>query len=250
MCLLIAFFKKTPDYPLIIAANREELYSRPSTTPHLVIQEPQIWAGMDQKAGGTWLGANQFGLVVGITNRSTKSLNPSLRSRGLLCLDILKENSAKNADIKLSQITGNTRFNPFNLFYADRNTAYLALYDGELLSQEIEPGIHMVTSSEFDQPILEKMNHVQELIDILPGQFDDQYLSDLMNLLKNHSSDPPTKYSICSHAGEAGTVSSSIIAIHDKFPEYSHFYHTDGPPCRTAFKDYSRLFHGEEIHAK
>src|SRR6266536_3537682 len=57
------------NYPLIIAANRDEHYDRPSAPPALLNTQPKIIAGRDLRAGGTWLGVNETGLIAGILNR-------------------------------------------------------------------------------------------------------------------------------------------------------------------------------------
>ena len=80
-------------YPVIIAANRDEHYDRPSAPPALWSTRPKILAGKDLLAGGTWLGVNEHGLLVGILNRRSNSEPDPLtqtRSRGLLCLDLLE----------------------------------------------------------------------------------------------------------------------------------------------------------------
>ncbi len=56
------------DYPLVVAANRDEFYHRPSTSPTAICSDPLIVAPRDLEAGGTWFGVNGKGLVAAITN--------------------------------------------------------------------------------------------------------------------------------------------------------------------------------------
>jgi uncharacterized protein with NRDE domain len=74
--------------PLVVAANRDEAYDRPSAPPAEI--EPGIIDGKDLLGGGTWLGFNRHGLFVAVTNRSTPPRAPDSLSRGLLALESLR----------------------------------------------------------------------------------------------------------------------------------------------------------------
>jgi uncharacterized protein with NRDE domain len=97
MCTLAIFYNVFDGYPLLVAANRDERYDRPAMPPALIAADPKILAGKDLSAGGTWLGVNEYGLLVGILNRRLNrevSARLQVRSRGLLCLDLLRLRSA------------------------------------------------------------------------------------------------------------------------------------------------------------
>ena len=85
MCLLAVQYRLVPESPILVAANREEYYDRPSLTPSIQSGKPRILCGIDQKAGGTWLGVNQNGLFVGRLQscHQPAAVRPTL-SRGLL----------------------------------------------------------------------------------------------------------------------------------------------------------------------
>jgi uncharacterized protein with NRDE domain len=69
MCTLALYFKVFTGYSVVVAANRDEHYERPSAPPSIIGGSPTIVAGRDLRAGGTWLGINEYGLLVGILNR-------------------------------------------------------------------------------------------------------------------------------------------------------------------------------------
>ena len=101
----IAWF---PEAPILVAANREEFYSRPSNVPSIQSGKPRVLSGVDQTTGGTWLGVNQHGLFVGVCNRPKYMTSLPARSRGLLCRDLLKAASSRKAvDMALDELSTN-----------------------------------------------------------------------------------------------------------------------------------------------
>src|SRR5262245_27376544 len=101
MCTLIAAFQQWPEIPLIVAANRDEALARPAVGPMLWDGLPHFVAPRDEKAGGSWLGLNEYGLFVGITNRAGAVPAPGERSRGLLVTAALREPSARALNHRL-----------------------------------------------------------------------------------------------------------------------------------------------------
>src|SRR5258708_26866575 len=88
MCLLGIELGRFSDFPVLILANREEFYARPSAGPTLIPRIAEIpgWmGGLDLTAGGTWLGLNEYGLLVAVTNRKKHNLPANPPSRGPLC---------------------------------------------------------------------------------------------------------------------------------------------------------------------
>ena len=69
MCTLAILYRVARNTPILLAANREESFSRPTQYPKIQPGVPRVVCGIDRQAGGTWLGVNQFGLLVLVTNR-------------------------------------------------------------------------------------------------------------------------------------------------------------------------------------
>ena len=88
MCVLALWLGVDPKRPLVVAANRDESYGRPSMPPSEI--EPGIVGGKDLQSGGTWLGFNRHGLFVAVTNRKTPERTPDSISRGLVALEALR----------------------------------------------------------------------------------------------------------------------------------------------------------------
>ena len=83
MCLILLNHLTGDSTPLILGANREEVYSRPSAPPAWQ-QQQRAFALSDLQAGGTWLGVSETGVVVAVTNRRESLLAEDPRSRGHL----------------------------------------------------------------------------------------------------------------------------------------------------------------------
>lgn len=88
MCVLAVFLRPSGRTPLIVAANRDEFRDRPSAPPQRL--EEGIVGGKDLQSGGTWLGVNDRGLFVAVTNRRTPPREEDSLSRGLLALETLR----------------------------------------------------------------------------------------------------------------------------------------------------------------
>ena len=85
MCLALFALHTHPRFPLIVAANRDEFYERPTAPAGFWSESPRILAGRDLKEGGTWLGVTRSGRFAAVTNyRDPREFGENPRSRGLL----------------------------------------------------------------------------------------------------------------------------------------------------------------------
>jgi len=82
-------YKSAKDAPILVAHNREEQLDRPTQAPRIQSGRPRVVCGIDRKAGGTWLGVNQNGLLVAVANRRKTVVPAEPRSRGVLCRELL-----------------------------------------------------------------------------------------------------------------------------------------------------------------
>ena len=103
MCLILFALHQHKDYPLIVIANRDEYYARPTQSAHWWPDAPDIFAGRDLEASGTWMGVNKKGRFAAVTNvREPGSFGPARLSRGKLTRDFLS--SREPADTFLKNI--------------------------------------------------------------------------------------------------------------------------------------------------
>jgi uncharacterized protein with NRDE domain len=150
MCLIAFAYNVHPAYRLILAANRDEFYERPSSSADFWKDHPQILAGRDLKNGGTWLGVNRNGKFAAVTNyRDPASLKSGAPSRGKLISDYLKGN--RNADDYLKKIFSRAdHYNGFNLLAGDDNDLFVFSNRGE--KQKLVPGIYGLSNHLLNTP--------------------------------------------------------------------------------------------------
>ncbi len=95
MCVLFVGWQQHSEFPLVVAANRDEFYDRPAAIAHFWPNTPGLLAGRDLRAGGTWLGVTRSGRFAALTNYREAATSPdSVRSRGLLVSDFLDAESS------------------------------------------------------------------------------------------------------------------------------------------------------------
>jgi len=156
MCSVILLRRPGANWPLVVAANRDEMAERPWVPPARHWPDrPNVTAGLDEMAGGSWLGVNDEGLVAGILNREgTLGPETGKRSRGELVLDALDHADAGEAARALADL--DTRaYRPFNLVLADNRDAWLVSHRGTSPRNRpevtaIPDGVHMITARDLD----------------------------------------------------------------------------------------------------
>jgi hypothetical protein len=125
MCTVVVLRRPHHRWPLLIAANRDEMLDRPWKPParHWPDRE-DVMAGLDETAGGTWMGINDSGVFAGILNRhGFLGPAPDKRSRGELVLEALDHADAKDAAGALADVDP-TAYRPFNMVIADNRDAW------------------------------------------------------------------------------------------------------------------------------
>ena len=181
MCLILFAYRQHADYPLILIANRDEYYARPTRNAHWWDDKPML-AGRDLEAGGTWLGISREGRFAAVTNvREPGGMKPGKKSRGELTVDFLA--GATPAEAYLQELT--TRdgdYAGFNLLLGDsRGFWFYSNRDHGI--RLIEPGVHGICNGAFDEPWPKLSSGKAELASMLEG---DIVASELMEILTDH----------------------------------------------------------------
>lgn len=151
MCLIVLAWKTRADLPLVVAANRDEWRDRPAQPAHWWPDHPQLFAGRDLQAGGTWMGVTRQGRFAAVTNfRDPAERRSTARSRGELVTDFLLDAGKAEAFIsRLASRAGD--YNGFNLILGDGACLwYYGSREGE--ARAIEPGVHGLSNHLLDEP--------------------------------------------------------------------------------------------------
>lgn len=151
MCIILLAHQAHLEYPLILAANRDEFYERPTAQANFWTDAPDTLAGRDLERGGTWLGVTRTGRISAVTNyREPVAKKQGAPSRGALVTDFLSGD--EEPDQYLSELSRHASiYNGFNLIVGTaRKLSYFSNRADE--PQEIGPGVHGVSNHLLDTP--------------------------------------------------------------------------------------------------
>ncbi len=163
MCLIVVGWQAHPDYPLVVAANRDEFYARPTASAARWPDTPNILGGIDLEAGGTWLGASDCGRFAAVTNVREPNMAKAERSRGELPRNFLLSDCG--ADKYAKQIDGNA-FAGFNLLLGDGKSLIYASNRGAP-PRSLAPGVYGLSNHLLDSPWPKLLKARQKFSDAL-----------------------------------------------------------------------------------
>jgi uncharacterized protein with NRDE domain len=241
MCTLILYLHIVPQYPIVVAANRDESLDRASSSPIQLTTLPRSWGGQDLRAGGTWLGVNEYGVLAGILNgHSAAPADTDPRSRGLLCLDALSYPSA-TAAAEFVMVQQASAYNPFHLLISDATAAYVITAHDRVFTKEVlPPGIHVLSNWGLNDPACPRTAYIarhlaaphQKCITTSAGVL----LKELRILLADHEAPRDPYRGLCIHGDGYGTSSSTLLA-YGKSQERYVYHFAPGPPCQTPYNE-------------
>jgi hypothetical protein len=153
MCTLVILRRPDHRWPVILGANRDELIDRPAKAPGRHWPDrPEVVAGLDLLAGGSWLGLNDWGVVAAVLNRhGSLGPAPDRRSRGELVLEALDHADAGAAAEALSHLDP-AAYRTFNLIVADESDGFwLRHADGARIElKRLKDGLSMIAAGDLD----------------------------------------------------------------------------------------------------
>jgi uncharacterized protein with NRDE domain len=151
MCLVLIALDSHPAYPLIVAANRDEFYDRPTVPAAFWADAPSVLAGRDLKAGGTWLGIDRRGRLAAVTNyRQGQREPPAPRSRGRLVSDFLTTDTGAREHIERARSDA-ALYNGFNLIASDAGGLFY-YSNREDRGRALVPGVYGLSNHLLDTP--------------------------------------------------------------------------------------------------
>jgi uncharacterized protein with NRDE domain len=157
MCTMVVLIRLGHDWPLLLAANRDEMVGRPWRPPARHWPDrPEVIAGLDELAHGSWLGLNDHGVVAGVLNRfGTLGPAPGQRSRGELVLEALDHADAEAAARALADLDPRA-YRPFNMIIADNRDAFWLRHADasgrqRLAVHALAPGLAMIAAGDLDE---------------------------------------------------------------------------------------------------
>ncbi len=250
-----------PDAPLIVAANRDEQYARP-TVVMTVLREsgPRILGGRDGMAGGTWLAVSEHGLVAGLTNQwSPHGRDPARKSRGELPLAFAAYPDARAAVGAVCAALDPAEYNPCCLLVGDRQALFFVDVTGGRppAVTELPPGSHVLENTPLRARSAKQVQVAAQLAGLteLPGPASPGgTAAALATVLRDHrpASEPaggtppgspvrPAALSAaCVHTPEFGTRSAMIVTVPATGAPAVQV--TDGPPCQAPWQDMTYLW--------
>jgi uncharacterized protein with NRDE domain len=255
VCTLIALHQVHRDHPLIIAANRDELYARRSSGPQLLATAPRVIGGRDEEKGGTWLGASAHGFFVGLTNQRTLAPpDPAARSRGEVVLGALRQPNLAAAVAWLHTLDARA-YNAFNLLLGDARALFVAYARRE--SERLEmialaPGVWALPNDRLGSLEFPKIDRAVELAQPLTTVPWEALVPRAQAMLADHELPAPDKMpdvpeppwlppevrarlqALCVHTPAYGTRSATLLAIGARGVE--HYLHAEGPPCQVPLR--------------
>lgn len=226
MCLILFSYQTHPEYPLVIAANRDEFYQRPTQAAHFWPEAPQLLAGKDLQAGGSWMGVTTDGRFAAVTNyRDPGQETTYPQSRGSLVKDFLTgEFNAEEYLLAIDKI--HDAFAGFNLLLG--TTGELFFYSNQSRkTQKLAPGVYGLSNGHLDEPWPKVSQGKRQLDRLLQGEFNTDEVIKLLNdrTLAEDSALPNTGVDVCMEkilsakfiqVAGYGTRSSTVITVNDK----------------------------------
>jgi|SRR5690625_255074 len=151
MCIINFHYKDHPNYELIVVANRDEFYERPTAPAHFWEDQPIILAGRDLEAKGTWLGITKNGRFAALTNIRDASIHKSFpTSRGAIVTDFLKGTSSPQKYLT-SLVQKADNYAGFNVILGNEEGLFY-MNNREKKLVEVEPGTHSLSNHFLNTP--------------------------------------------------------------------------------------------------
>lgn len=251
MCLLVLARGIWPGAELLVLANRDEDPRRPAATARIRPCLPEdvpggglagpvagYWlGGRDRRAGGTWLGVNDAGLLVAVTNRRETQEQPPSRSRGLLCRDLLCCRSLDQAGELAGVLTQRDQYAGLNLVISTVTGTLIGEVSPAWSLRPLASELCCLGNGPVDEPGDPRLESIRRVVVETVRD-----TASAISACRSHDETNPPG-SACRHAADRSTISSAVIIL-SRLPGATGVHWAEGPPCRTPFRDLSELARG------
>ncbi|HEX7053995.1 MAG TPA: NRDE family protein [Burkholderiales bacterium] len=168
MCLIVAAWRVHPDWPLIVAANRDEFHGRPASPAGFWSDRPHVLGGRDLQAKGTWMAVSRAGRFAAVTNYRGAHEPSAAESRGALVTRFL-DASSPAAEYVRQVVERQASYSGYNLLACDgRELWWTSNRDSG--PRRLEPGCYALGNLLLDSPdVLPLKERAREVIDAAPG---------------------------------------------------------------------------------
>ncbi|MBF7072762.1 NRDE family protein [Glaciecola sp. MH2013] len=152
MCILFIAVNQHPKYPLIVAANRDEFHKRPTSNSQFWTDKPDILAGKDEEAGGTWMGINRDGAISALTNiRAPGREVNNATTRGELVMNFLDAGKKQRPHYAEKLSSTREHYNGYNLLFGHLEQLYVYNnFDDELIA--LNDGVYGLSNASLNSP--------------------------------------------------------------------------------------------------
>lgn len=250
MCLIAFAWQTHPRYDLIVAANRDEFYQRPTQAAHWWRDAASVYGGRDERAGGAWCAADRGGRFAAVTNVREPGMRTGLRSRGALVQDGLV-GAGTLTNYRQDIARRRNEYGPFNLLLGDCDRLLFLSNRGAQQSVNLTPGVYAISNGHWDEDWPKTSRARQELSTLIS---DDNITPDTLFALLGESDVAPTERlpdtgvgpdteqllsALFVHSASYGTRASTLI-LRDRAGHMA-FY-------ERAFDESARLQHDIDEH--
>lgn len=246
MCLILLAWHAHPEFPCVLAANRDEFHKRPTKSADWWPDQPGILAGRDLTAGGTWLGVTRGGRFAALTNfRDPRLQRVDAPSRGNLVTEVL--NSQRSVADSLDHLRKvGAVYNGFNMIFSDGRR--LGIFESVRRDgRELGPGIFGLSNDLLDTPWPKVRNAKSRLAAALTDMHDE---TGLMNLLRDDRQAPDAELPQTGISLDWERLLSSAFVRADEYgTRCSTVYRVD-QAGRAYFDEWSWDCAGDEIGRK
>lgn len=239
MCVLAIQFRTIDNAPILVAHNREEMCDRPTQPPRIQSGKPRVVCGIDRKAGGTWLGVNQFGLLVVVANRPKINTPSEPRSRGLLCRELLSAPNAREAAEQAARELATGCYAGANYLCVDADYGAVVYGGNTTEIIDLTPGLHLLTNGDLNDANDQRQQFVRRQLTLQKLDSSVTFLA-VASRAFARKPDASGRRGVIVSGAEYGTVSSTLLSLPSK-NQNAIYQYAPGPPCDVAYDDCSAL---------